>query len=121
MKKSDYTENILRKYSDARSDDNLLIYIHLKQQGLVLSDEQVKQLQEISKETVSLYDLVRYRQKIQAKGEYLGTPEIMEKRRKKGIARRKKEREEKYNIVQPTRIEPIYGIDNVTGMRVRIA
>lgn len=108
MTQKEQVKYLLNKYPDTRSSDILLIYMFLKSHGLTLSDDQVKQLQEICKETMSLYDLIRYRQKIQSKGECLGTPEIMATRKKKGAARRKKEREEKYNIVKPTRIPQWY-------------
>jgi hypothetical protein len=93
--KKNYTAFILENYEASRSDDILLIFYHLRRHGLQLTSQQLKQLREICKETVSLYDLIRYRQKLQSEDKYLGTPEVMTKRHKKGVERTQKEREEK--------------------------
>lgn len=99
--KKDYTQFILENYEASRSDDVLLIYYHLRRHGLNLTPQQLKQLTEICESTVSLYDLVRYRQKIQSikdknyNEKLLGTPEVMAQRHKNGQKRTEQEREEK--------------------------
>jgi hypothetical protein len=114
--KNKYTEFVLQNYEASRSDDILLIYYHLRRHGLYLTASQLKQLQDICKETVSLYDLIRYRQKFQADDKYPGTPEVMAKRHKKGVERTQQEREEKQIKPKLLRID----WNNETNTAIRI-
>ena len=104
--KKEYTEFILQSYPASRSDDNILIYYHLRRFHF-FDNPTPTTLRQISELTVSLYDLVRYRQKFQAQDKYLGTPEVMAKRRKNGDIRHKKEQEEKQIILKAP--EPLFG------------
>lgn len=92
--KSEFTEFILQNYEVTRSDDALLIYYHLRRFGF-FDDPTPRRLQDICDKTISIYDLVRYRQKLQAKGKYFGTPEVMAERMKHGVKRTEEERAEK--------------------------
>ena len=92
--KVEYTEFILKNYEVTRSDDSLLIYYHLRRFGF-FDNPSPRLLKTICDQTISIYDLVRYRQKLQSKGKYLGTPEVMAERQKNGVHRKEQERAEK--------------------------
>ncbi|MDE2031400.1 MAG: hypothetical protein KGI58_04045 [Patescibacteria group bacterium] len=122
--KAEYTKYILQNYESARSDDNLLIFYHLRRIGIYLTPQQLRTLQASTKATVSIYDLVRYRQKIQSPADKLydpklqATKEVVEKRHKSGRIRTKIEQSQKEIISKPKIVDwdyrgntaiPIYG------------